>query len=134
MEIHLQHNRDVVGFSRKKMLGGKGLMPYPPSAVPAAEEPGLCIGIFTWLQVFRFKDSRRTSAVSQVSIHPFQPVYWSIYAVPSDNTSISLIHPISPAHFSLIHLSVHPSIHPSPSLISYGKSATCQAPYEVPTM
>ena len=71
--------------------------------------------------------------VSQVSIHPFQPIYWSVYTVPSDNTSISLIHPISPlTYLSSVYLCIHPSIHLS--LISYGKSAIYQAPYEVPTV
>ena len=28
--VYLQQNRDGMGFSCKKMLGGKGLKPYPP--------------------------------------------------------------------------------------------------------
>lgn len=66
-------------------------------------------------QVFRFKDSRRTSAVlPSLAFIPFKHVYWSIYAVPSDNTSISLIHPISPLLLS--HPFICASIHPSLSL------------------
>ena len=113
-EIHLQHNRDVMGFSRKKTLGSKGLMPYPPLAVPAAEDGGLCIGRGHGSRFSGLKTAGGQQ-LSQVSIHPFQPVYWSIYAIPSDNTSQS--HPPHlPAHLSLIHLSVHPSTHPSLSL------------------
>lgn len=135
-EIHLQHNRDVMGFSRKKTLGSKGLMPYPPLAVPAAEDGGLCIGRGHGSRFSGLKTAGGQQ-LSQVSIHPFQPVYWSIYAVPSDNTSISLIHPISPlTYLSSIYLYIHPPIPLSLSLplISYGKSAIYQAPYEVPTM
>lgn len=109
-EIHLQHNRDVMGFSRKKTLGSKGLMPYPPLAVPAAEDGGLCIGRGHGSRFSGLKTAGGQQ-LSQVSIHPFQPVYWSIYAVPSDNTSISLIHPISPlTYLSSIYLYIHPPI------------------------
>ena len=116
-------------FSCKKTLGGKGLKPYPPLVVPMPKDGGL---VHRKSGFVRFGTAGGHPGLP-VSIHPFQPIYWSVYAVPSGNTSITLIHPISLlTYLSSVYLCTHPSIHLS--LISYGKCAIYQAPYEVPTV
>lgn len=73
VEIHLQHNRDVVGFSRKKMLGGKGLMPYPPSAVPADRGWWTLHRKMTWLQVFGLKTAGGHRLSPKLAFIPSNP-------------------------------------------------------------